>query len=133
MMGWDGSRSIDFSWSTMIARPYPMRRPYREERSPYPRRGPTWNNSPVGLKERGRYGWTNQRRGLPGSPSRRIAHRSGETSEDDQGRRASRDRNDRLPDASVQGPWPIPRVLRSVQASLQPLPRKQGGHGGTRG
>src|SRR2546428_14165688 len=63
----------------------------------------------LSLTEGDRHGRTNQRRGLPGGPSRGFARRSGEASEGHQSRRARGDRNDQLPDAGVQGPWSIAR------------------------
>src|SRR5450756_3212168 len=93
-----------------------------------------WNDPVRGcFTEGGWNGRTVQRRGLPGRPPRGTARRPGEASGDDQGRRPRGDRIDQLPDAGVQGPWSIARVLRRVQEPLQPLPHDHEGHRGTQG
>src|SRR3990172_10517660 len=74
-------------------------------------------------------GRTNQRRGLPGRSLGGTARRPGEAPRDDQVRSAPGDRDDQLPDAGIQDPRPIPRVLRRLQGPLQPVPRERAGEG----
>ena len=63
----------------------------------------------------------------------RAAYRRGRAAADDQRRRPRRYRDDRLPDARApESRRAIPRVVRGLQASLQPVPRERRGRRGAR-